>query len=64
MGDNALYASRIFLNAALPLVKVLAEEKSGLKKAFAGKNGIVQVSARNSIAASADEPERSVPISR
>jgi hypothetical protein len=58
MGDDVLYASRIFLNAALPLVKVLAEEKGGLKKAFAGKNGIVQVSARNSIAASADEPEK------
>jgi hypothetical protein len=42
---NALYASRIFLNAALPLVKVLSEEKSELKKAFAGKSGIVQVSA-------------------
>ena len=55
MGDNALYASRIFLNAALPLVKVLAEEKAGLKKAFAGKSGIVQVSARNSLSS---EPPR------
>ncbi len=45
MDDHAVYASRIFLNAALPLLKVLAEEKPKLRKAFAGKNGIVQVSA-------------------
>jgi hypothetical protein len=45
MTDDALYASRIFLNAALPLVKVLAEEKPELKKAFAGKSGTAQVSA-------------------
>jgi hypothetical protein len=55
MGDNALYASRIFLNAALPLVKVLSEEKSGLKKAFAGKNGVVQVSAVNTLASSSED---------
>ena len=51
MGNEALYASRIFLNAALPLVKVLAEEKPGLAKGFAGKSGVVQVSARNTLPA-------------
>ena len=58
MDDNALYASRIFLNAALPLVKVLAEEKPSLRKAFAGKNGVVQVSAVNTLAASGQDPAR------
>jgi hypothetical protein len=58
MGNDELYASRIFLNAALPLVKVLSEERSGLRKAFAGKNGVVQVSARNGLAASEAEDAR------
>jgi hypothetical protein len=58
MADEALYASRIFLNAALPLIKVLAEEKPELKRAFAGKDGVVQVSARNSLASSGGDPEK------
>ncbi|PKL24531.1 MAG: hypothetical protein CVV47_08800 [Spirochaetae bacterium HGW-Spirochaetae-3] len=45
MGDDELYASRIFLGAALPLLKVIAEDKESVKKGFAGKNGAVQVSA-------------------
>jgi len=45
MDDKAVYASRIFLNSALPLLKVLVEETPKLRKAFAGKNGTVQVSA-------------------
>ena len=47
--NDALYASRIFLNAALPLVKVLAEEDHSLKKAFSGKTGVVQVSAADTL---------------
>jgi hypothetical protein len=45
MENQAAYASRIFLNAALPLLKVLVEETPKLRKAFSGKNGVVQVSA-------------------
>jgi hypothetical protein len=46
MATEAEYASAIFLKAALPLLRVLAEENAAVRKAFAGKNGIVQVSAR------------------
>ncbi|MBL8968194.1 MAG: hypothetical protein JNG85_14400 [Spirochaetaceae bacterium] len=46
MTADELYASRIFLNSALPLLKVLAEDKPAVGKAFAGKKGVVQVSAR------------------
>ncbi len=45
MADDAIYASRIFLNAALPLLRPLVESKPALSRAFAGKSGIVQVSA-------------------
>lgn len=44
-GVNDLYANRIFFNAALPLLKVLADEIPSLKKGFAGKSGIIQISA-------------------
>ncbi len=46
MGDDEVYASRIFLNAALPLLKVVAEDRESVRKGFAGKSGVVQVSAR------------------
>ncbi len=46
MTADELYASRIFLNSALPLLKVLAEEKPGVGKGFAGKSGVVQVAAK------------------
>jgi hypothetical protein len=46
MDAQTLYASRIFLNAALPLLKVLVEEKPKLRRSFARRNGTVQVSAR------------------
>lgn len=49
MGNDALYASRIFLNAALPLVKVLAEEKPALARAFSGRSGTIQVSALDTL---------------
>jgi hypothetical protein len=45
MGDDAIYASRIFLNAALPLLKPIVEGKPELTKAFAGRTGVLQVSA-------------------
>ncbi len=45
MGDDELYASRIFLNSALPLLKVVVDEKESLRKGFAGRKGVVQVSA-------------------
>lgn len=45
MGGDELYASRIFLNAVLPLLKVMAADKESVRKGFAGKNGVVQVSA-------------------
>ncbi len=45
MADEAIYAARIFLNGALPLLKPLVEAKPGLARAFAGKSGVVQVSA-------------------
>ncbi|NMA48800.1 MAG: hypothetical protein GX947_03385 [Tissierellia bacterium] len=40
-----LYSNKIFLNAVLPLVKVIVEEDSGLNKAFKRKSGKVQISA-------------------
>lgn len=40
-----LYANRIFLGAALPLLKVLVDELPELKKGFAGKNGVIQIGA-------------------
>ncbi|MEG0291946.1 MAG: hypothetical protein RR495_04970 [Anaerovoracaceae bacterium] len=40
-----LYAARIFFNSALPLLKVVIEDKPELKKAFKGKNFVFQVSA-------------------
>lgn len=43
-----LYSNKIFLNAVLPLVKVIVEEDSGLNKAFKGKSGKVQISAMTS----------------
>lgn len=45
MATEAEYASAIFLKAALPLLRVLAEENASVRKAFARKNGTVQVSA-------------------
>ena len=45
MADDAIYATRIFLNGALPLLKPIVEAKPELAKSFAGKTGVVQVSA-------------------
>lgn len=40
-----LYSNKIFLNAVLPLIKIIVEKDSGLMKAFKGKSGKVQISA-------------------
>ena len=42
---DEIYSNKIFLNAVLPLVKVIVEETEGLKKGFEGKTGKVQISA-------------------
>lgn len=42
---NDLYSNKIFLNAVLPLVKVIVEEDPGINKSFKGKSGKVQISA-------------------
>ena len=43
--QNELYASKIFFNAALPLLKVIANDVPSLKKQFEGMNAVLQVSA-------------------
>lgn len=43
--QNELYASKIFFNAALPLLKVIANDVPSLKKQFDGMNAVLQVSA-------------------
>ncbi len=58
MRDDELYASRIFLNAALPLLKVIAADKDGVRKGFAGKSGTVQVSALTGSAGDGEGPEK------
>ncbi|WP_105615188.1 hypothetical protein [Vallitalea okinawensis] len=45
--SDVLYANRIFLNGALPLLKVIVESKPGLTKSFQGMNTVLQVSALN-----------------
>jgi hypothetical protein len=42
-----IYSNRIFLNAALPLLKTIVNSKESLKKGFKGKNSIIQVSAKD-----------------
>ncbi len=43
--QDDLYSSRIFLNAVLPLLKVIIDSDENLKKGFAGRNNVVQISA-------------------
>ncbi|WBW94873.1 hypothetical protein [Oceanirhabdus sp. W0125-5] len=43
-----LYANRIFLNAVLPLLKVIVENKDSLKKKFKNKTALIQISAKDS----------------
>lgn len=42
---DEIYSNRIFLNAVLPLVKVIVEDTESLKKGFQGKTGKIQISA-------------------
>lgn len=42
---NDLYSNKIFLNAVLPLIKVIVEKDPSVNKAFKGKSGKVQISA-------------------
>ncbi len=42
--QEALYSNKIFLNAALPLVKVIANDVPSLKKKFEKANAVIQVS--------------------
>ena len=41
---EALYSNKIFLNAALPLVKVIANDVPSLKKKFENVEAVIQVS--------------------
>ncbi|MCM1991186.1 hypothetical protein [Oceanirhabdus seepicola] len=43
-----LYANKIFLNAVLPLLKVIVEKKENLSKKFNNKNVLIQISAKDS----------------
>lgn len=43
--QNEIYANKIFFNAALPLIKVIAQDVPSLKKQFAKVNAVIQVSA-------------------
>ncbi|MDD6147066.1 MAG: hypothetical protein PUB43_08515 [Oscillospiraceae bacterium] len=45
--QEALYSNKIFLNAALPLVKVIANDVPSLKKKFEKTQAIIQVSCLN-----------------
>ncbi len=42
--QEALYSNKIFLNAALPLVKVIANDIPSLKKKFENAHAVIQVS--------------------
>ncbi len=42
--QEALYSNKIFLNAALPLVKVIANDDPKLKKKFENAHAVIQVS--------------------
>ena len=42
--QEALYSNKIFLNAALPLVKVIANDDPKLKKKFEKAHAVIQVS--------------------
>ena len=42
--QEALYSNKIFLNAALPLVKVIANDIPSLKKKFENVQAVIQVS--------------------
>lgn len=41
---ETLYRYKLFMNAVLPLVRVMAESKTALGKSFRGKNAVIRVS--------------------
>ena len=41
--QNEIYANKIFFNAALPLIKVIAQDVPSLKKQFKNVHAIIQV---------------------
>ena len=47
IAQEELYSNKIFLNAALPLVKVLATEVPSLAKKFEHAHAVIQVSCLN-----------------
>ena len=42
--DEVYYANRLFLDAVLPVLKTVVEGRESLVKAWAGKNGVCQIS--------------------
>ncbi|MFZ5354489.1 MAG: hypothetical protein ACOZCL_17435 [Bacillota bacterium] len=46
-GRDEIFASRIFLYAVLPLLRVIVESTPSLSKAFSGRTAVVQVSAKD-----------------
>lgn len=48
ISQDELYSNKIFLNAVLPLVKVIVESKLDISKKFENRNAIVQISAKDS----------------
>ncbi len=47
IAQEELYSNKIFLNAALPLIKVIATDVPSLKKKFEHAHAVIQISAKN-----------------
>ena len=45
--ENDIYANKIFMNAVLPLLKVIVEDVPVMGKSWMGKNAVCQVSAKS-----------------
>lgn len=57
--DEVRYTSVVFLNAVVPLLKPIVDEKPELRRAFAGKRGVVQISCLTEAGSSIDgRPKR------
>jgi hypothetical protein len=46
--NDLLYASKIFFNAAIPLLKVVVNDDEKIKASFAGSNAVIQIMAHDS----------------
>jgi hypothetical protein len=46
--NDLLYTSKIFFNAAIPLLKVVVNDDERIKSSFAGSNAVIQIMARDS----------------